>query len=168
MTLAIKGTVRFGDELAFPVGANGGERKQFFPFPDHEESLVAKIIVNSVGGVVAGRSRVHDPFCVRGRGTFAVVKCVATRGHRSRRQNQKPPPVHADFCILLKIRFQITSLKFEYQAGDDTPMQVRARRLVNGEDKSESRPRLDRADGFEVEAEAQIANEAVLAGVVLV
>jgi hypothetical protein len=64
MTFAVKRMIRLADELAFPVGANGGKGKQLFTVPDHKESLIAKVIVNSVGGIAADRPRVDNSFPV--------------------------------------------------------------------------------------------------------
>src|SRR5437899_9650720 len=56
----------------------------------------------------------------------------------------------------------------KHQAGDDPPMQVLACSAVDREDVPDSQPRLDAADGFEVDTEACISRETVVPGIVLV
>ena len=60
------------------------------------------------------------------------------------------------------------ALVFKYQTGDDAPMHVLARPVVDGEDVPESKARLYPVDGLQVDTEPGISNEAVMSGIILV
>jgi hypothetical protein len=49
----------FSAELASAVRADGGKCKQFPALTDHKESLVAKPVVESIGGKIGDWSGIH-------------------------------------------------------------------------------------------------------------
>src|SRR5579862_4442952 len=64
--------------------------------------------------------------------------------------------------------FRSLILKLKDQARDDTPMHVVVGGFIDGKDKAESGPGLDRADRFEVEAKSDVPQKAVVPGIVFI
>lgn len=100
MTRTIKRVIAFRVEGARAMRADGGQRGQLIALANEEKPLVAVAIVQTVGGVVAYRPRIHNAFSTGDGGIAAVTQRLAARGHRDRRQDQELPAIHARSCIV--------------------------------------------------------------------
>src|SRR5271154_3241157 len=97
MAGAEKGAIPLRIQLAGPVRADRGKGEQLFALANHEESLVAEMVVYSVGGIVGDRSRIYHPFSTDG---GRAAHGLATRGHGDHGQHQELPAVHARTRVL--------------------------------------------------------------------
>ena len=158
VTLAVEGTIRFGGKSALAMRANGGKGEQLFALANHKESLVAKITVNAVGGVVAGRTGIHDSSPVRGRSAASLAVS----------QPPARPAVRIRNCLRLIFMLVDSPSILKHQARENAPVNVRPRIAVKREDKSEPQPRLDPSDGVQVHPKRGISEQAVLSGIVMI
>jgi len=83
VTFAVKRTIRFREEFAFSVRADGRKCKQPFTLADDEETLVTIITVNPVGSVVADWPGIDRMGLF---GIAAIIRHLATGSQSCRQQ----------------------------------------------------------------------------------
>src|SRR5258708_5069209 len=155
--------VRLGGELAFLVGADGGERKQFVALADQKKAVFAETGIDSIHGVTGGRPRVYGPLN-RGRGREAgLIRRLATRNRaQARGQQHELPAIQHNGRPRGSLFFHTAASILEDQTCDNPPMCVLAGSVINWEYKPDAEPGLDLTDCLEVDAHGRVSEEAVV------
>ena len=154
--------VRLGLELTSSVGANRRENGEFALLGDNKKSFVTEGLIDAISGVIACRPRVDDAQAAGLAGLVRVFDGTTTRRCHGGSRKEKLSAVHISNAGTLSIS------KLEDQAREKAVDEFPARAVINREHITEPKPGLYRADGFEIEAESGIADEAVVAGGCLV
>src|SRR5258707_3800 len=117
--------VRLGGELAFLVGADGGERKQFVALADQKKTVFAEAGIDSIHDVTGGRPGVYGPLD-RGRWReTGLIPSLATRNRaQARGQQHELPTIQRNGRPRGLLFFHTAGSILEDQTCDNPPMRV--------------------------------------------